>query len=314
MPSRLDRRSVAVNDGPGRSAAPGRWQSRASMAAAVALGALFVVSGGWKMLDLQATAERMVQTLVPVRLSAPVAFATAVTEVTAGLLLLVGRYRRWGAWAAGLMLVAFMLYIGILYDRLLGEDCNCFPWIRRVVGPAFFVGNTAMLALAVAAGRWARTPRGWRGAVGILGATALLGAGAYAGTWVLRSGAEAPASVLADGQPFGLRDGRVLLYFVDPECSHCYVVGRQMSGRDWGATRILVVPVREPQFAVVFLEETGLRAAISRDVSVLRGAFPFTEAPYAVALDRGRAVARFHSGQMADGSWYGALERLGHLH
>jgi uncharacterized membrane protein YphA (DoxX/SURF4 family) len=289
------------------------WRATVSLVAAAALGALFLVSGGWKLMDLQATAERMVQTLVPVRLSLPVAFVTAVCEVTAGVLLLVGRYRRWGAWAAGLMLVAFMVYIGALYDRLLGEDCNCFPWIQRVVGPAFFVGNAAMLALAVAAGWWARPPRGMRGAVAILCATALLGAGVYAATSIQRSGAEAPASVLADGQPFGLREGRVLVYFIDPECSHCYTVGRQMSGRDWGATRILLVPVREPQFAAVFLEETGLRAAISPDVAALRGAFPFTEAPYAVALDGGRAVARFNSGQMADGSWYAALERLGHL-
>jgi uncharacterized membrane protein YphA (DoxX/SURF4 family) len=277
------------------------------------LGALFVVSGVWKMSDLSAAAERMIQTLVPVALSAPLAFAVAVCEMATGVLLFVPRYRRWGAWGAGLLLVAFMIYIGIRYDRLLGEDCNCFPWVRRVVGPAFFAGDATMLGLAaIAAWRSAR-PRDWRGAAAIVCAAGLLGAAAYAGESIRSADAEVPASASIDDPSLTLRDGRILLYFFDPECTHCYTVARAMSRRDWGATHIVVVPTRESQFAAAFLTDTGLRAAVSRDAGALRRVFAFSEPPYAVALERGRAVARFNSGQMEDDSWYAGLEALGYL-
>ncbi len=38
-----------------------------------------------------------------------------------------------------------MVYFAVLYDRLLGEDCSCFPWVERVVGPAFFVGDAVRI-------------------------------------------------------------------------------------------------------------------------------------------------------------------------
>jgi hypothetical protein len=41
--------------------------------------------------------------------------------------------------------------------------------------------------------------------------------------------------------------------------------------------------------------------------------FPFTDPSYAVALDEGRAVATFNSGQMEGEAYYGTLTRLGHL-
>ena len=51
------------------------------------------------------------------------------------------------------MLIAFMVYIGVVYDRLIGDECNCFPWIKRVAGSVFFVGDAVMLCLAGVA-RW----------------------------------------------------------------------------------------------------------------------------------------------------------------
>jgi hypothetical protein len=277
------------------------------------LGATFLVSGTWKVLDLEATAERMVQTLVPVPLSVLAALSVTVAELVAGSLLLVPRYRRWGAMLAGLMLIAFMIYVGALYDRLLGQDCNCFPWIRRVVGPGFFAGDAAMLALAVVSGRSSERPRGWRGAAAIAFCALLLVGSSYAATTVSRSGAEAPAEVTVDGRRFPLRDGRVLLFFFDPECLHCYDVARGMARRDWGRTRLVVVPMREPQFATVFLADTGLRAGVSPEAAVLGRVFPFAEPPFAVALDGGRMKARFNAGELADDAWYGTLERLGYL-
>jgi uncharacterized membrane protein YphA (DoxX/SURF4 family) len=305
--SRVYVQPVRVND------PRGRWATVASAVAGAVLGALFLVSGTWKISDLPAAAERMIQTLVPVPLSAPVALAVAVSEMATGVLLLVPRYRRWGAWGAGLLLAAFMVYIGVRYDRLLGEDCNCFPWVRRVVGPAFFAGDAAMLGLAAIAGRWSGRPRDWRGALGILCAVALLGLGAEAAAAWRASGTEVPTSATVEGNPFTLRDGRVLLYFFDPECAHCYTVAREMSRRRWGAVRIVVVPIREPRFVAAFLADTGLRAAVSRDAEALRRVFTFTEPPYAVAMERGRAIARFNSGQLEDDSWYATLEELGYL-
>jgi hypothetical protein len=248
--------------------------------------------------DLDATAERMVQSLVPVALSMPAALAVAIYETFAGVLLLIPRYRRWGAWTAGVMLVAFMVYIGVLYDRLLGEDCNCFPWIRRVVGPAFFAGDAAMLAFAGLAAWWSRKSHGLRHAAVILGCICLAACGSYAVSAIRRGHADAPDTAVVDGQPFNLRQGRVLLYFFDPECSHCYTVAQEMSKRKWGTTRIVVLPTREQRFARSFLNDSGLRAGISPDAESLRKVFPFTDPPYAVALDRGKATATFNSGQM----------------
>ena len=122
---------VAAKDAAGRLAG---WKSRAGAVSAVILSLLFFASGIWKLTDLDATAERMVQSLIPVALSVPAAIAVAIAETFTGVLLLIPRFRRWGSWIAGLMLIAFMIYIGVLYDRLTGEDCNCFPWIQRVVG------------------------------------------------------------------------------------------------------------------------------------------------------------------------------------
>jgi len=291
-----------------------RWKSTAGAASAVILGLLFLASGIWKLTDLDATAERMVQSLMPVELSMPAALAVAISETFAGVLLLIPRYRRWGAWTAGLMLVAFMIYIGVLYGRLLGEDCNCFPWIRRVVGPAFFAGDAVMLALAGLTGWWSSKSQGWRRAAIGLGCVCLVAGGSYAVSAIRRNHADAPETAVVDGQPLNLRQGRILLYFFDPECSHCYTVAREMSKRKWGTTRIVVLPTREQRFARSFLQDTGLRTGISPDAESLRKIFPFTDPPYAVALDRGKAAATFNSGQMEGETYYETLKRLGHLY
>lgn len=290
-----------------------RRKSIAGAVSAILLSLLFLASGIWKLTDLDATAERMVQTLVPVALSLPAALAVAVCETFTGVLLLIPRYRRWGAWIAGLMLVAFMVYIGVLYNRLLGEDCNCFPWIRRVVGPVFFAGDAAMLALAGLAGWWSIKSKGWRRAALILGCVCLAACGSYAVSAVRRSRADVPEAAVVDGKRLNLRQGRLILYFFDPECSHCLAVAREMSKHCWGPTRIVVLPTRELRFAPGFLEDAGLSAGISPDAVALRRALPFTEPPFAVALDRGKVVATFNSGQMEGEGYYATLKRLGHL-
>jgi len=85
-----------------------KWKSIAGVASAAVLSLLFLASGIWKLTDIDDTAERMVQSLVPVALSVPTALTVAIFETFAVVLLLIPRYRRWGAWIAGLMLIAFM--------------------------------------------------------------------------------------------------------------------------------------------------------------------------------------------------------------
>ncbi len=288
-----------------------RWKAAAALACALLLSLLFLASGAWKLSDLDATSERMVQSLVPAALSLPASIAVAVCETCTGILLLIPRCRRWGAWLAALMLAAFMIYIGVLYNRLLGEDCNCFPWVRRVVGPVFFAGDGVMLLLAAIAGRWSARSHGWRRAGLILAGVCALAAGAYAVSSIRRAAAGAPETALVDGKPLRLRAGRILLYFFDPECSHCYTVAHEMAARNWGGTRIVVLATREQQYTAGFLADTGLRAGISPDAGMLRKTFPFTDPPYAVALHRGRAVAQFNSGQMEGEGYYDALRSLG---
>ncbi len=305
-----------VEEAVGAGAACGgltKWKSIAGTISAVVLSLLFLLSGIWKLTDLNATAERMIQSLIPLQLSMPAAVGVAICETFAGVLLLIPRYRRWGAWISGLMLVAFMIYIGVLYNRLLGEDCNCFPWIRRVVGPAFFAGDAAMLALAVAAGWWSAKPTGLRRAGLILGCVSLLAFGSFGLSVARHNSADVPETILADGHQLNLRQGWLLLYFFDPECTHCLAVAREMSKQNWGATRIVVLPTREPQFASGFLADAGLDAGISPDAASLRKALSFTEPPFAVALDEGKVVATFNSGQMESEGYYATLMGLGHL-
>ena len=94
-------------------------------------------------------------------------------------MILVPRFRRWGAILAGLLLLAFMTYIGWNYKALIGRDCSCFPVLtlpfgisidmRRSVGPGFFYGDFAFIAAAAIAGFWAKRSHGLRTAAVILG-------------------------------------------------------------------------------------------------------------------------------------------------
>ena len=95
----------------------------------------------------------------PESLSVLTAVGLGTLEVFTGILLLIPRFRRWGAWLGTLLLAAFMVFIGIHYNELRGAECSCFPWVKRAVGPGFFAGDGAMMLLAIAAGVWARTSR-----------------------------------------------------------------------------------------------------------------------------------------------------------
>jgi hypothetical protein len=250
-----------------------------------------LVAGIWKTTDPVGAATRLNQALVPAALSLPAALALGVAETFAGVLLFVPRFRRWGAWLSGLLLVAFLIYIGINYGALRGEECNCFPWIKRAVGPAFFIGDGIMLVLALFAGLWVRRSEGVRSASIVLAAVCVF-AGVCYGVSVTQQGVvRAPKAVDVAGQPLSLSEGRILLYFFDPECTHCYLAAREMSTYQWNDVKIIAVPTERPQFAQQFLNDTGLKVPYSTDIAKLRETFSFGDAPYAVALENGQQVA-----------------------
>jgi uncharacterized membrane protein YphA (DoxX/SURF4 family) len=264
------------------------WKSVLSVSAAILLALLFVVAGTWKITDPYDAATRMVQAKVPGDLGLPAALGFGIAETFTAVLLLVPRFRRWGAWLSGAMLVAFMVYIGYHYQALRGEECSCFPWVKRAIGPGFFVADGIMLALAVFAGFWARPSSSKRSAAIALGAVAVFAFASLGVAFARQTGAKAPDTISVNGQPYSLQTGRHFIYFFDPECSHCYQAAKAMATYGWKDTKIIGVATSQPRFAPGFLQDTGLKAELTTDVDALKKAFPFGDAPFAVALENGR--------------------------
>jgi uncharacterized membrane protein YphA (DoxX/SURF4 family) len=266
------------------------WKSALSVSSAVLLALLFIVAGTWKITDPFGAAARMVQAKVPADLGLLAAISLGIGETFAGVLLLIPRYRRWGAWVTGLLLVAFMIYIGAYYNVLRGEECSCFPWLKRAVGPGFFIGDGIMLLLAVAAGLWARKSDGMRNAAIILGAVSVFALTSFGVTYARQTGIKAPDSITVNGAPQSLQHGKVFIYFFDPECSHCFQAAQAMAKYNWrGEVNLIAVPTAQPRFADQFLKDTGFtKAKVSNDLQVLKDTFKFTAGPYAVALENGR--------------------------
>jgi len=283
--------SIAHPDNPAAEWAASGWKTTASSVAAILLAILFVVAGVWKITDPFAAGQRLAQARVPADLSVLAACLLGVAEASAGALAVVPRFRRWGAAVAGLLLLAFMIYIAAFYSVLRGEDCNCFPWITRAVGPGFFIGDGVMLALAVVAGLWARPSRGLRSAVLVVLAISVFAAVSYGVSARTQHQTVAPASITVDGRPYDLHSGRILLYFYDPTCLHCNDAAQEMSKLNWNGVKIVGLPTEQPQFAQYFMDHTGLRAPNSPDAAHLRKTFSFASTPYAVALENGREKA-----------------------
>ena len=146
------------------------WKAALSHAAGALLALLFLTSGIWKLTDPFRWTTMVEQLLVPYWLSMPLTLAVGVAETFAGVLILVPRFRRWGSWLVVLLLVGFMVYFAVNYAALTGKDCSCFPWVKRTVGPGFFIGDAVMLLLALVAGLWAVPSRSIRSAAVVLGA------------------------------------------------------------------------------------------------------------------------------------------------
>ena len=285
------------------------WKEWAGTACAAALALLFVVAGVWKLSDPLATEVRMVQALVPASLALAVALAAGITEVWAGVLILVPRWRRWGAWLCALMLVAFMVYFAVFYNALRGADCSCFPWLQRVVGPGFFISDGLMLAAAVVALLWSRRSESARQALVALGAIVVFAGVTYGVTVARQTTVQAPAEITVDGHAFALRQGRVFLYFFDPQCMHCFARAQELSRLKWKNVKLVSVATTQPQWGAGFLRDTGFQTSLSSDVQLLRKSFQFGDPPYGVALESGRQMEAFTF--VKDGEAEQVLRRLG---
>ncbi len=263
------------------------WKTSISWVASILLALLFLASGLWKITDAQGAAMRMAQAQVPESLSLAAALGFGIAETVAGVLVLTPRFRRWGAILAGAMLVAFMVYFAVEYNALRGADCSCFPWVKRVVGPGFFIGDGIMLLLALAAGAWSRPSESLRSAFLVLGVVVVFALVSYGVATARHLGTRAPESIEVAGQPYSLARGKVFLYFFNPECMHCFDAAKRMAQVPWRDTRIVAVPVETPQYAAGFLADTGLKAVVTTDFPRLKQTFGYTSYPWGVALENG---------------------------
>lgn len=279
-----------------------RWKAVAGTVAALLLAILFFVSGAWKLSAPFTWSQLMGQFQVPGAIALPFTILLGIAEMLGAMLIIVPRFRRWGSILLALLLIAFMGYIGVKYNVLVGKECSCFPLVKRSIGPGFFIGDLVMLALAVLAGAWTQRSHGVRGALVILGAVAVFAGVSYGVNANASSGLKAPASITVDGKPYSLKEGNIFLFFYDPECMHCDAAARRMAKYNWKDTNVIAIPTRQPQFAASFLHDTGLKAGTSLDAQLLRQTFKFVDPPYGVALDRGRqkaVVANFEESEPA---------------
>jgi uncharacterized membrane protein YphA (DoxX/SURF4 family) len=271
---------------PVRREAPG-WKIGLSWVSSLLLCAVFLSSGLWKITDVQGWAVRMVQARVPEPLGLAAALIVGIAETVGAVMILVPRLRRWGALVLGALLVAFMGYFAIHYNALRGADCSCFPWLKRVVGPGFFVGDGVMLLLAGLAGLWSRRPKGMRTVVLIASAVAVFAGVSYGVDAVRQTGTRAPESIVVDGRPYSLTHGKVFLFYFDPACMHCFESAQKMSKLHWGDTRVVGVPISQGQFAAQFIQDTGFRMAITTDRDKLKAVFPYAGVPAGVVIENG---------------------------
>jgi uncharacterized membrane protein YphA (DoxX/SURF4 family) len=288
-----------------------RWRNALGWTAAVLLGSLFLLSGLWKITDPEGAAIRMAQALLPESLTLAAALAFGIAETVGGVMLFVPRLRRWGAVLTGALLLAFLIYFAINYNALRGADCSCFPWLKRVVGPGFFVGDGLMLGLAAIAGAFSFRPRGLRELALIAGAVTVFAFVSWGVSAVRQTGAKAPDSIVVDGRSYSLQSGKILLFYFDPECMHCFHAAEKMARFHWGATRVIGVPITHPQFAPGFMTDTGMTMPVSSDLEKLRAVFPYTAIPTAIALENGRqkaALVKFEDSEPA-----AALKGLGFI-
>lgn len=290
-----------------------QWKRTAATIAAILLGLIFLVSGGWKVLSPFKTGELLEQARVPAGLGVLGAAALGTVELLTAFLLFVPRFRRWGGLLASALLIFFIAWVAYYYRALAGHECSCFPLIKRTIGPGFFIGDAIMLLLGLTAFRWSPRVPGFRvPAVAFLALVVLAGV-SFGVNAAERHNAQVPTPVIVDGKPQDLAQGKVFLFFYDPSCLHCDAASKFMSKLNWGDTRIVAIPTVNPQWAQDFLHDTHLRASTSLEVNKLKTAFPFVDPPFGVALNDGRVKETFGQAQFYAPLPEPDLKKLGFL-
>jgi len=288
------------------------WQTILNWFCAVLMAIVFLAAGLWKASDPTGAAVRLAQAKVPESLSVMAAVLFGIAETFTGVLLLIPRFRRWGSWLGSLLMISFIVFIGIHYRELIGTDCSCFPWLKRAVGPQFFIGDGTMLLLAIGAGFWSRQPESPRSASLILAAVAVFGLVSYGVASTRHTGTPAPATITAENGPaISLREGKAFIYFFDPHCLHCLAAGRKLAELDWSGTRFIGVPTDSPGSADGFMAKSGLKdkGPVSNDLALLRKIFPFDVPPAGVAIEDGYEKAMLL--QFEDAEPAATLRKLG---
>ncbi len=288
------------------------WLTWLNWISAVLISIVFLAAGLWKVTDPIGAAVKLAQLRVPESLSIFTATSLGTVETFTGVMLLIPRFRRWGSLLGSLLLVAFMAFIGYHYKELVGADCSCFPWIKRAVGPNFFLGDGIMLLLAIGAGIWARAAEGVKPASVILGAVAVFALVSFGLASTRHTGTKAPEMLTAqDGHSVAIDKGKVFIYFFNPQCLHCLDAGRKLAALNWGDTRFVGVPTENPQFGEWFLGKAGLtgKGPVVKDLDALKKLFPFDLPPAGVALEDGYEKAMLL--QFEDKEPVATLSRIG---
>ncbi len=292
-----------------------RWQSTVASVCAILLGIIFLVSGGWKVLNPFKTGELLEQAKVPVGLGVLGASALGTFELFAAFLLFTPRFRRWGGLLGSGLMLFFIAWVGYYYPHLHGQECNCFPILKRTVGPGFFISDIVMLLFGIAAFLW--SPRVTRFRIPVVAFLALvvLAGASFAVDFATRSHSNIPTPVIVDGKPANLTTGKVFLFFYDPSCMHCDAAAKFMSTLNWGDTRIVAIPTINPQWAASFLHDTHFtQAHTSLEYKKLKQAFPFVDPPFGVALIDGHEKETFTQAQFEAPLPQPELHKLGFVH
>ena len=257
------------------------------------MAALWFSAGLWKLTDISGWQLKLTQLLVPVQLSLVGTLAVGVAEVAAGVLLLRPAWRRWGGWLSVALLAGFMAYMAVNYQTLQGEDCSCFPWLERAVGPAFFWSDAAMAAVALLAVRFSRPSEDVRRAAIAVLAVAVFAVGML-GVDRLQPPPELAGiePISADGSEYDVREGKVFLFFFNPSCLHCLHAGQTMAKYGW-LVDFIGIPTQDPDWGPGFLQDAGLTGVkLSPDVERLRETFVFEDVPYGAVLEDGSVLER----------------------
>src|ERR1700722_3318767 len=86
------------------------WKNMAGSVAALFVAVLFIGAGAYKAVDPYRWSRMLEELLFPYQYSLPFTLLLAVGEMFGGVMILVPRFRRWGAVITSLLLLSFMIY------------------------------------------------------------------------------------------------------------------------------------------------------------------------------------------------------------